>query len=155
MKALSNYIIEAIKIGRDVSNISFYSCQPKDKEELKDIIVERIKTEGTDCNLNDIDVSNITDMSWLFSRSMFNGNISNWNVSNVKTMKGMFSYSEFNVDISGWDVRNAKNMSWMFYKARFNQDISRWKINKNCYTEHMFANCPIKEEYKPKSLQKK
>ena len=41
----------------------------------------------------------------------------------------------------------------MFDKSDFNQDISQWKINKNCNTWFMFDLCPIKEEFKPKSLQ--
>ena len=40
-----------------------------------------------------------------------------------------------------------------FTYSKFNQDISKWKINKDCDTSHMFIECPIKEEYKPKSLQ--
>ena len=118
-----------IKIGKSVSNISFYSCQPKDKEELKELIKERISKEGSDCDLNDIDTSKITDMSYLFYDSNFNGDISKWNVSNVKTMENMFAYS------------------------KFNQDISKWKINVDCDTKRMFDNCSIKEEYKPKILQ--
>lgn len=46
------------------------------KEELKKIIKNRILTEGFRCDLNDIDVSDITDMSRMFHKSPFNGNIS-------------------------------------------------------------------------------
>ena len=69
-------------------------------------------------------------------------------------MWGMFAYSDFDGNISKWDVSNVKNMSNMFRKSKFNQDISNWKINKNCDIDDMFTDCPIKEEYKPKSLQK-
>ena len=168
-----------IKIGKSIPDISFYSCQPNDKEELEKIIKERIKQEGPNCDLNDIDVSLITDMSYLFLKSKFNGDISRWDVSNVKDMHCMFLNSAFNGDISKWDVSNVKKMFWMFGRSEFNQDISkwdvsnvkdmtamfscscfdcdisRWKLNKNCYTGNMFYKCPIKEEYKPKSLQKK
>ena len=120
-----------IKIGKSASNISVYSCQPKDRYELMDIIHDRIEQEGTNCDLNDIDVSKITDMSYLFYVSDFNG------------------------DISKWDVSNVEVMVFMFGKSTFNRDISKWKINKNCYTEHMFYNCPIKEEYKPLIFQNK
>ena len=64
--------------------------KPANKEELKKIIKNRILTEGFRCDLNDIDVSDITDMSYLFYGSSFNGDISNWNVSKVTNMSHMF-----------------------------------------------------------------
>ena len=45
--------------------------KPANKEELKKIIENRIQTEGPECNLNDIDVSGITDMSKLFAGDFF------------------------------------------------------------------------------------
>jgi len=57
---------------------------PANKEELKKIIENSIQTEGPECDLNDIDVSDITDMSGLFNGSKFNGDISKWNVTNTK-----------------------------------------------------------------------
>ena len=52
MKSITIYINEALKLG----NKSRYKYQPKTKEELKDIISQRIKDEGNDVDLNDIDV---------------------------------------------------------------------------------------------------
>ena len=141
--------MKTLKIGKNLSEWSAYSCQLKTKEELEQIIKDRISKEGLNCNLNDIDVSQITDMSLLFYKSEFNGDISRWNVSNVKSMYCMFAYSNFNGDISKWNVYNAKDMSYMFEISKFNQNISSWKINKNCDTMHIFGRCPIKEEYKP------
>ena len=103
-----------IKIGSNISSFSTYSCRPADKNELMSIIKERMKINGDDCDLNDIDVSQINDMSWLFSGSGFNGNISEWDVSNVKDMNHMFNYSVFNGDISRWDVSSVNDMSYMF-----------------------------------------
>ena len=80
MKTLESHINEALKIGKNLSKFSTHSCQPKTKEELKEIIKERIDKDGPDCDLNDIDTSLITDMSGLFSDSVFNGNISYWDV---------------------------------------------------------------------------
>jgi surface protein len=54
----------------------------------------------------------------------FNGNISKWDVSNVTDMSFMFARSKFNGDISKWDVSNVRNMSSMFHFAKFNGDIS-------------------------------
>ena len=85
-----------IKIGKNISSFSTHSCQPKSNEELKTIINARITEEGPNCDLNDIDVSLIDDMSYLFVDSKFNGNISKWDVSNVKDMRRMFAHSTFN-----------------------------------------------------------
>ena len=83
-------------------------------EELKAIIGNRIAKDGPDCNLNDIDTSLITDMSYLFYDSKFNGNISDWDVSKVKYTVWMFAYSSFNQDISEWDLSICESMGGMF-----------------------------------------
>ena len=67
-------------------------------------------------------------------------------------MNSMFAYSKFNGDISNWYISKVNNMCGMFNNSKFNQDISNWKIDKDCNTRHMFVECPIKEEYKPKTL---
>ena len=139
-----------IKIGNNLSEWSAYSCQPDDKAELKEIIEDRVYNYGPNCDLNDIDVSQITDMSYLFYYMNFNGDISGWDVSNVKNMSRMFYKSNFNGDISNWDISKVTNMYRTFYWSIFNKDISNWKIDKDCDTFEMFKNCPIKEEYKPK-----
>ncbi len=74
--------------------------QPKTKEELIEIIERTIKEDGNKCNLNFIDTSSITDMSFLFQNSNFNGDISHWNVRKVENMSCMFAGSRFNGDIS-------------------------------------------------------
>ena len=118
-----------IKIGKNLSEWSAYSCQPKTKKDLIEIINNKISKFGYECDLNDIDTSLITDMYDLFCGSEFNGNISKWDVSNVA------------------------NMSFMFANTKFNQDISNWKINKDCDTSYIFLRCHIKEEYKPALLK--
>ena len=93
-----------LKMDNKSSDFSIYSCQPKTKKELKDIINERISKEGPNCDLNDIDVSLIEDMSELFFMSDFNGEISKRNVSKVKYMYLTFEGSKFNHDISNWKI---------------------------------------------------
>ena len=138
MKSLTYYINEKLIIKK-----SKYKYFPQTKEELKDIILKRIKSEGNKVDLNDIDVSNITDMSGLFNNSNFNGDISNWNVSNVTDMKYMFCRcEEFNQDISAWDVSNVTNIGYMFYRCKsFNQDISKWDVSKVTNMDNMFSTC--------------
>ena len=152
MKTLTEHINEALKIGKNLSEWSAYSCQPKTKDELQEIIKDRIDKEGPKCDLNDIDVSLIEDMTGLFWESIFNGDISKWDVSNVTNMARMFYDCElFNKDISSWDVSNVTNMKYMFYKCEsFNQDISNWDVSNVTIQYGIFYNCPIKNEYKPK-----
>ena len=142
-----------IKIGKDISKFSSYSYKPTNKEELKEIINSRFDEEGPNCDLNDIDVSLVTDMSWLFACTDFTGDISEWDVSHVTDMSWMFNGSKFNGDISKWDVSKVESMVYMFNYSKFNKDISRWKINKKCATYDIFLNCPIKEEHRPKALR--
>ena len=89
----------ALKIGKNLSEWSSYSCQPTTTDELGRIVRKRIREQGNECDLNDIDTSLITDMSNLFAYSNFNGDISKWNVFNVDDMGAMFYGAKFNQDI--------------------------------------------------------
>ena len=102
---------------------------PEDRLNLKALIQNEIKSKGTTCNLNSIDVSKITDMSFVFAddNCTFNGDISQWDVSNVTTMYLMFCESDFNGDISNWNVRNVQDMGAMFFNAQFKGDLNLWK----------------------------
>jgi len=53
-----------------------YKFFPKNRNELKYLIKLQIKQFGVTVDLNNIDTSNITDMSQLFQNLKFNGNIS-------------------------------------------------------------------------------
>ena len=46
------------------------------RKELKELIKQRIDEQGFNCDLNDIDVSKVIDMSCLSKDSYFNGDIS-------------------------------------------------------------------------------
>ena len=96
---------------------------PETREELRDLIEELIEERGNEADLNDIDVSRITDMDWMFSDSKFNGDISEWNVSRVESMEGMFYNSQFNGDISNWDVSSVKRLDNMFNDSEFNGEV--------------------------------
>ena len=150
MKSLKQYIQEKLVIKKNASfNHKYF---PETKEELEDLIRKRIKEEGNNADLNDIDVSKITDMSSLFMGLNFNGDISGWDVSNVTDMSGMFyDCRNFNQDISQWDVSNVTDMHGMFAECEsFNQDISSWDVSNVTNMCSMFCWCAIEEKYKPK-----
>ena len=136
MRNITNYINEQLTT----------TVKPKTKEELISIIHDRILKKGYKCNLNDIDVSDITDMNNLFDNSNFSGNVSGWNVSKVKYMRGMFGGSDFVGDLSKWDVSNVTDMTSMFEDTNYTKDISMWNVNKVKRYKNIFRNCPL--EYK-------
>ena len=123
-----------------------YTCKPANKDELQHIITERINKYGYGCDLNDIDVSLITDMESLFEDSYFYGDISKWDVSHVTNMANMFTNTSFNGDISSWDVSNITIMVKMFKDSVFNQNISNWDVSNVVNYEHIFDGCPIENK---------
>ncbi len=99
-------------------------------------------------NLKDIskwDISNITDMSFLFYNLEVDDKIENWDVSNVSNMQFMFylAKSKKTIDFSKWNVKNVVNMQQMFCKTKLNiTNIFKNTDNvRNMF--RMFENCKI------------
>lgn len=83
---------------------------------MRVLIDQELKRQGPDVNLNHIDTSAITDMSFLFVYyPIGNIKIDEWDTSNVQDMNCMFAFCfTFNCDLSDWNVSNVENMSNMF-----------------------------------------
>ena len=154
MKHLNQFITEYIvKKKLDKAIDSEHKYHPQTKDELIENIKELLYKREND--LNCIDTSAITDMSFLFMNInviIDNIDVSNWNVSNVTNMEGLFNNcKKFNCDLSKWDVSNVNDMSYMFYNCgNFDCDLSNWNVSKvtNMYT--MFEGC---SKFKGKGLE--
>ena len=128
MKQINKYIVERLHINKNTGNHS-YNYHPKTRDELEKLVDKLIKERGDNADLNDIDTSEITDMSYMFYKSKFNGDISNWDVSNVEDMIGMFEDSKFtgkNSDISKWDVSKVEDTLGIFVNSPLEKNPPKW-----------------------------
>lgn len=116
----------------------------KNREHLQYIVHQYLHSQGPECDLNHIDVSQITDMSHLFNGLDYQGSIDKWNTANVKKMAFMFKESSFNNDISSWNVSNVKNMARMFEYAKFNGSIEKWNTSNVEIMNGMFYGSDFK-----------
>ena len=118
------------------------TLRPTTKEELRSIIEQELERQGRDADLNNIDVSGVTDMTLLFNGlDVRNIKFDKWNTSNVTNMSGMFyGATDFNGDPSAWDTSKVTDMSYMFCDATsFNQPLSAWVATINLPIKHIFG----------------
>ena len=99
------------------------------------------KMIANDEDYSKVDVSQITDMSGLFSNKKVKFDIAGWDVSHVVDMHGMFVHSiQFNQPIGEWNVSNVTNMSSMFNVAySFNQPLEQWDVSSVKNMRNMFG----------------
>ena len=149
MKHLNQFITEyIIKKKLETPINSEYNYHPQTKEEL----IENIK-ECFDIkiyNLNCIDTSKITDMSYVFKlipeSHDINFDVSNWDVSNVEYMQHMFyECIKFNCDLNNWNVSNVKNMGDMFYNCLDfeGNGLENWDVSNLISKEKIFLQCKL------------
>jgi len=147
------------QVFRDVVHNNIFRWHPVDRDELIKCILYHIKVGNT--NLNDIDVSRITNFQELFSRVIdivqkdnsitetelevfFKYlDISLWDVSNgINFDKMFFKVPNFNSDISMWNVSSAESFAYMFLCCKdFNCDLSDWNVSNCSVFTGMFDGC--------------
>lgn len=97
-----------------------------------------------DREINNWDVSGVTQMTNMFQATVFDQELLDWNVSSVVDMSKMFYQANFSKDISNWDVTSVENMSYMFADAdQFNIDISDWNVSSVTDMSNMFAGAGL------------
>ena len=139
---MMNFLVKKKPVNRQ----SKYEYYPKNNMELRDTIIDLLRHGITD--LNCIDVTKVTNLSWVFSYvnniiPVKDIDISEWDVSNVINMNCMFyKCKEFNSDLSKWDVSKVTNMYSMFNDCEeFNCDLSNWNVSNVTNMLGMFFNC--------------
>ena len=149
MKTIDKYLTEKLVINNKVKRNSWF---PKSKEELINDIITIIKNadKKRDVDLNCINVSDIEDMSSVFStvnktQPVYKIDISSWDLSKVKTTKNMFTgCRHLQVDTSMLDVSNIEDMQGMFFGCeKFNSDFKNWNVGKCKNFTGMFAGCKM------------
>lgn len=107
---------------------------------LRDIIAREIEVLGPTCDLNHIDVSQMTSLADVFLRSDFNGDISLWDTSGITSLQNTFAGSRFNGDISKWDTSKVTTMAGLFQNTAFTGDISWWNTSRVRDMDDMFKS---------------
>jgi len=145
MKTLPDFIKESFKISKNKIYNQVYNYKPESRAELIKLVQQLIFERGTNADLNDIDVSEITDMHNVFEHILIEDiKINMWDVSKVKNMYGMFQgCKKFNGDLSYWDVSNVENMSEMFYlcKKFEGKGLNTWNVKKVKNLVATFMDC--------------
>ena len=91
----------------------------------------------------------VTDLSYAFSSSTFNGPLAGLDVSSVENMEFMFQTSAFDQPIGDWDVSRVTTMAHMFtgassdapadFRSPFNQPIGDWDVSHVTTMDGMFS----------------
>ena len=93
------------------------------------------------------DVSNVTDMSYMFSNcsGLTDLDLSSWDVSNVTNMGSMFNYcfKITELDLTDWNTINVAHMNTMFYYCTglTSLNISTWNVSNVTNMSGMFNSC--------------
>ena len=150
MNNLKEYILEKFRLSK---NIKLYKYHPKDSNELRKILLKLMPERGENANLNDIDVSNITDFCWTYKgqkESVFykldphNIDVSEWQLYSATSLSHLFDNCEnFCADLSNWDVSNVTNMESMFLwcKNFTGKGLENWDVSNVINMKDMFRYC--------------
>ncbi|MGY3724678.1 surface protein [Granulicatella balaenopterae] len=87
------------------------------------------------------DTSKVTDMSYMFSdTNTADPDVTNWDTSQVTTMEGMFDSSQkAQPNTTKWQTANVTSFKQMFHKAQLaNPDVTNWDISKATDLSSMF-----------------
>jgi surface protein len=155
---------ERLKTPKKEQNISnkknkkkenIFKYFPETKNELRHIIAKK-NINSNNIDLNDVDVSKISDLSFLFDQSPdANPDVSNWDVSHVTNMRGLFSgcHNFEGKGLENWDVSNVTDMSGMFDGCEELKKIPSWYKTNNLLSKKKAEN--DKQQSKKENIDNK
>lgn len=153
MKNLKQHINEALKINSKSKVIKHQRPKNK-KELVEIINERIKNLDSIVLDLTDINTDLIIDMSYLFERFSYELypfkiiDVTGWDVSNVEDMTNIFSNLVSIEEIKGlhtWNMKNVKNASGMFQDCEMLRelDLSKWEMPKVEKLYNCFENCKI------------
>lgn len=158
MKNLLDIINEKLKIRKPIKQ-NRDKIIVKDKNELREVILDELDKYGEYLDLTHVDVSGVTDMSSLFDytndkfKMIKSINITGWDVSNVKTAASLFEDLDEVEEIIGFgDLQFVKNESFDncfsgCHKLSYIENIENLKIYPPCqHLSFMFSLCDSLDE---------
>lgn len=158
MKSLTNYLNEKLLVTKNYMKRE-YKYHPNTAEELREIILDRYKKEGSGTknnpiDFNDIDVKHLDTLCYpngitplgVFENTEFEYiDLLDWDVSNVKDMRVVFMGCKKlkKIELSYWDVSNVENMNSTFAVCNSLEeiDLSKWDVSKVKNMQDMFYEC--------------
>ena len=145
MKSLNEYIIEKILINK---SSKLNKIKVKTLIQLKSIVWERYHNNNSFIDLTDIDVSELDDLSDIFTRlnEVEVIDISGWDTSNVTSMDDMFrkcAKLKNIIGIENLDVSKLEDANGMFYMCEnlVELDLTNWNTISLENMSDMFYNC--------------
>ena len=147
MKSINNFITEKLRINKNIKTkqVEYF---PKNYDDLKKIITKRaLDSNDGVLDLNDIDISEITDLSYLFENinNIKSVDMNDWDTSKVTDIHGLFwsNKSIEEIYINDWNTNNIESFYGVFYDCENLKtlDLTNWKFDKCKETDLMFANC--------------
>ena len=145
MKSLNEYIIEKILINK---NSKLNKIKVKTLIQLKSIVWERYHNNNSFIDLTDIDISELDDLSDIFTRlnEVEVIDISGWDTSNVTSMDDMFrkcAKLKNIIGIENLDVSKLEDANGMFYMCEnlVELDLTNWNPISLENMSNMFGYC--------------
>ena len=129
----------------------------RSKKELIEYLSSEIEKQGENVVIQNLDVSLIEDLSYLFCKITYGGekvidlsevktlDLSGWKTSGVKNMYSMFWECKplESLDLSGWDTSNVTSMEAMFFGCNRLKsiDMTGWDTSEVTNMNSMFFIC--------------